>query len=172
MRFVLNTLLAFPALLLSAAAMAQDAEPDINAVADAYLEAYQAFDIDRIETLVTEDFDFSDPTSDTLPNPFNYSGRDTVLSNWRAYRSTVDTHRFEYSIERRYAYSGHVVLIGQIAFYATGNGTEASGHAPIVTILTVRDGQVAAHRDYADYESFFANTVRTPENAEAEEASE
>lgn len=152
--------------LLSSPLVAQSPEARIDDIADAYLAAYQAFDIDRIEALVTEDFDFSDPTSESLPNPFNYSGRDVVMGHWRDYRAGVDSHRFVYTIDRRYAFSGHVVLIGSIEVFATGQGMSSHAEASIVTILTVRDGQVAAHRDYADYESFFENWARAPLDSE------
>ena len=154
--------LVFCILFIPSFALAESGANDIDMIVDEYMEAYKSFDVDRVETLISEDFDFHDPTSEALPEPFITSGRDNVLRKWSAYRATVDEHRFIYEVERRFSYSGHVVLIGQAGWHVVADGQLSQSMMPIVTIITVRDGMVVAHRDYVDYATGFAAATLTP----------
>jgi ketosteroid isomerase-like protein len=129
---MLRTLTAAVGLtLMSGVAMAQDTP---EAVAEAYLAAYQAQDFAALETLYAEDAVFIDPTSETVAG----------IRGWGA-------TRLEYTIDRSYSASGHVVFDGAVAaIYETQTGSVAYRY-PIITIVTVEDGHVTEHRDYTDF---------------------
>ncbi|MCF8880498.1 nuclear transport factor 2 family protein [Hyphobacterium sp. SN044] len=130
-----------------AAAQAQDAP---EAVAEAYLAAYQAQDFVALEALYAEDAVFIDPTSEAIQGiggPFNWTGREAILAGIRGWGAT----RLEYEIDRTWSASGHVVFGGAVAaIYETETGSVAYRY-PIITIVTIEDGHVTEHRDYTDF---------------------
>jgi ketosteroid isomerase-like protein len=145
---MIRTLTAAAVLSLAGgAALAQDTP---EAVAEAYLAAYQAQDFAALETLYAEDAVFIDPTSETVPGiggPFDWTGREAILAGIRGWGAT----RLEYEIDRSYSASGHVVFDGAVAaIYETQAGSVAYRY-PIITIVTVEDGHVTEHRDYTDF---------------------
>ena len=75
------------------------------------------------------------------------AGREAILAGIRGWGAT----RLEYTIDRSYSASGHVVFDGAIAaIYETQTGSVAYRY-PIITIVTVEDGHVTEHRDYTDF---------------------
>lgn len=129
------------------------------AVARAYMDAYQALDLHRLEAFYAEDVAFNDPTSVQAPGvggPFIWRGRAEVLAGIRDWKSYV--HSLNYNVEHIYEASGQVVFVGDVnPLVSTANGP-AQYRYHIVTIVTVEDGQVAEHRDYTDY----AGAVQVP----------
>ncbi|HAQ36258.1 MAG: hypothetical protein CMF74_07245 [Maricaulis sp.] len=142
-------LIAAAIALLAGHAAAQEAEtPDT--IADAYLAAYQAQDFDALAGWIAADAVFIDPTSEAVPGiaePFHWTGRDAILAGMRSWGAS----RLEYEIDRRYSASGHVIFDGAVAaIYETPDGVTAYRY-PIITILTIAEGQVIEHRDYTDF---------------------
>lgn len=143
-----HTLTTAVALALTGSiALAQDTP---EAVAEAYLAAYQAQDFAALETLYAEDAHFIDPTSETVQGiggPFDWTGREAILAGIRGWGAT----RLEYEVDRTFSASGHVVFDGAVAaIYLTQAGSVAYRY-PIITIVTVEDGHVTEHRDYTDF---------------------
>jgi ketosteroid isomerase-like protein len=140
------------ALAVAAPAAAQPSQGDHEATiaaATAYLDAYQAFDLERLEALYAEDATFDDPTSLHLTGvngaPFVFRGRDAILDGIRHWiRQSVTS--LQYDVEEVYESSGRVVFIGA----ATSNGS-TQWRFRIVTIVTIENGLVVEHRDYTDY---------------------
>lgn len=133
----------------AAAQNSQRAHSRTIAAATAYLEAYQAFDLERLEALYAEEATFDDPTSLLLTGvngaPFVFRGRDAILNGIRHWmqQSVTSLH---YDVEEVYESSGRVVFIGA----ATSNGS-TRWRFRIVTIVTIENGLVVEHRDYTDY---------------------
>ncbi len=140
------------ALAVAAPAAAQNSQRDHEATiaaAAAYLDAYQAFDLARLEALYAEEATFDDPTSLLLTGvngaPFVFRGRDAILAGIRFWMQNSVTS-LHYDVEGVYESSGRVVFIGA----ATANGS-SRWRFRIVTIVTIENGLVTEHRDYTDY---------------------
>lgn len=125
-----------------------DAEP--LPVAQTYLAAYQAQDFAALESIYAENAVFIDPTSfdvGAITPPIDWHGRDAILDGLRSW----NVERLEYDIDREYEASGRTVFDGAVtAVYALESG-ERHYRFPIVTIITVEDGEVVEHRDYTNY---------------------
>ena len=138
----------------------QASHPSAIEIADAYLEAYQAYDLDRLNEFYAPDAAFIDPTSLDMSNPFNWTGKDEIVGHLRQYLENVSSATFYYDIQRKYESSGRVVYNAVGSFTVKTPQMEISGSAPIVTIITVNDGKVIEHRDYVDYHTLKLNTVQ------------
>ncbi len=149
LRAVLMFWIALAVAAPAAAQNSQRAHEATIAAATAYLHAYQAFDLERLETLYAEEAIFDDPTSLLLTGvngaPFVFRGRDPILNGIRFWmqQSVTSLH---YDVEQVYESSGRVVFIGA----ATTNGP-SRWRFRIVTIVTIENGLVVEHRDYTDY---------------------
>lgn len=135
--------------IMMALAARQEDAPDIP-VAEAYLAAYEAQDFDALAALYAEDAVFIDPTSfdvGEITQPIDWQGRDAILTGLRSW----NVERLEYAVDRNYQASGRTVFDGAVtAVYALEDGDQHY-RFPIVTIVTVQDGQVVEHRDYTDF---------------------
>lgn len=136
----------------AAAQPAQRGDAATIAAATAYLDAYQAFDLERLEALYAEDATFDDPTSLRLAGvdgaPFVFRGRDAILNGIRFWMQNSVTS-LRYDVEDVYESSGRVVFIG--AASTIGPEGSAQWRFRIVTIVTIENGLVVEHRDYTDY---------------------
>jgi ketosteroid isomerase-like protein len=136
----------------AAAQTAQRGDAATIAAATAYLDAYQAFDLQRLQALYAEEATFDDPTSLLLTGvngaPFVFRGRDAILSGIRYWiqNSVTSLH---YDVEDVYESSGRVVFIG--AANTAGPNGSVNWRFRIVTIVTIENGLVVEHRDYTDY---------------------
>ncbi len=156
---MLKTLLAVvTALGLTPLALADD-ESD-RAVAEAYIAAYEHQNLDAMRALYADDAVFVDPTSFHLPQmpPIHWQGPDTILEGIAGWGiSGLELH-----LDRSYTASGAVVFDGNAdVVYATPAGPRVFNY-PIVTIVTIRDGQVVEHRDYTDYSGAREITAAAP----------
>ena len=127
---------------------ATPAEP--VAVAEAYLAAYESQDFVALRALYAEDAVFIDPTSanvQPITPPISWRGRDAIIEGLRSW----GVARMDYTLDRTFHASGQVVFDGTSdVIYQTPNG-ELTYRFPIITIITVANGQVTEHRDYTDY---------------------
>lgn len=136
------------------AAQAQDTtvrsgNPEIIAIADAYMSAYHHLDLETLETLYDEDAVFIDPTVAGQPEVFSWTGRDRILGELAGWRTGMV--RFEFQADRVFESAGRVVYIGHVVSEVRrANGSRKFTY-PLVTIVTVQDGRIAEHRDYTDY---------------------
>jgi ketosteroid isomerase-like protein len=133
------------------------------AVATAYLEAYQALDLARLQGLYAENATFDDPTSlrvRGIGGPFVWRGRAEILAGIRSWTKSISSLR--YDIDDVYEASGRVVFIGAVnPAVATPNGPTQFRYR-IVTIVTVEGGRISEHRDYTDYAGVAQGAAPTP----------
>jgi len=156
----LISMLLMTSMTVQAEEAAAPADPAANSaanieVAEAYLAAYSTFDPDRMEPFLTEDAVFEDLTSTTQNasgGAFVFTGKQAILQGLGDYAAQYERFSVSYSPERRYESNGAVVFIAQLSYdLETRDGRTFEGTAPIVTVITVRDGKVARHVDYYDY---------------------
>lgn len=123
-------------------------------VAQEYIEAYGAFDLDRVQELYAEDAVFTDPTSFSFVDfgaPYHWEGRSTIMAELRKLASEQGVQAVRYFPSQVFEASGRVVFVADLRpVYKVPEGLIRT-EIPIVTIVTVEDGRVVEHRDYADY---------------------
>ncbi|MEO1240712.1 MAG: nuclear transport factor 2 family protein [Pseudomonadota bacterium] len=144
------------AMLLMSPAFAEDAEPSATvSIAEDYLAAYSTFDTSVMAPFLSEDMVFYDPTSTNQSadgGPFMFEGKDAVLKGLGDYAGQYKSLSVDYDVERQYESEGVVVFVATLTWTIVSPGGEsASGSAPIVTAVTVKDGKVTKHTDYYDY---------------------
>lgn len=124
-------------------------------VALEYIEAYGAFDLDKVEALYGEDAVFTDPTSFDFKDfgaPYHWEGRAAIMLQLRKLKSEQGVVSVRYSPSQVFEASGRVVFVADLRpVYETKEGVVRT-EVPVVTIVTVREGRVIEHRDYADYD--------------------
>ena len=147
--FLLASLSLLTSVILSTGAQAQDSA-GARDVAEAYLAAYQTQDFDQMRELYAGDAHFIDPTSFDIPQitaPIDWQGADSIIAGI----SSWGIQHITYHQDRSYEASNAVIFDGNAdVSYATETGARIFNY-PIITIITVRDGQVVEHRDYTDY---------------------
>ncbi|WP_300553232.1 nuclear transport factor 2 family protein [Maricaulis sp.] len=145
MRPVLLTSATLALTLLSTPPTLADDDP--VALAQAYIHAYEAQDFDAMLDFMADEMVFIDPTSFDLVHvseAANWTGPDAIISGISAW----NIHSGDYRIERIYEAAGRVIFDGAFdARMATPDGFRTFRY-PIVTIITIEDGQVIEHRDY------------------------
>lgn len=154
--------LAAIAFLLFSQAHAQEAETSETVrIAEEYLAAYSTFDTSLIAPHISDDMVFYDPTSSNEnadDGPFVFEGKEAVLKGLGDYASQYKTFTVDYDVERRYESEGVVVFVAMLTWNVlTANDETATGSAPIVTAVTVKDGKVVKHTDYYDYKGNVVN---------------
>ncbi len=143
------------ALFTCSIAIADDERDTATAVAERYLNAYAAFDTNKMAPLLSDDMVFIDPTKPPAQNDgqvFTHVGKEAVLAALGGYADLYKEFWLDYKIDRQYESNNVVVFIGDITFNILTEDSESlSGTAPIVTVVTVRDGKVSRHLDLYDY---------------------
>lgn len=147
---------AAAAMLLISPAYAEDAEPSATvSIAEDYLAAYSTFDTAAMAPFLADEMVFYDPTSANQSadsGPFMFEGKDAVLKGLGDYAGQYQSFSVDYDIERQYESEGVVVFIAMLSWTVISpDGETATGSAPIVTAVTVKDGKVIKHTDYYDY---------------------
>lgn len=148
-------LIAAAAVFYSIAAASASPTPSIVEAAQKYLAAYSAFDMEKMAPLISDDMVFTDPTKPLETNggePFIHSGKDAVLGALGGYAKLYKEFSLDYDIRRYFESNGAVIFEGDITYnILTDDQQTLTGTAPIVTIITVKDGKIVEHRDYYDY---------------------
>lgn len=143
-------------LLLAGVASAKQGYTDhtatTQAVADRYAQAYFDKDWETLETLADDSIHFSDPTAvPVFGEPPPRSGKAVLMQSFRrdyaALRMRFDSLRSMYSGE--YAF-----YEGTLAWDLSLPGREIHSKVPMIVMLRVVDGKVAAHTDFVDYRPF------------------
>lgn len=123
-------------------------------VGRAYFAAYIARDWDKLAPLVAENGSFADPTAAKIFGGVSHTGKDEVVSFFRAGYAGITEMSFQ---PQRELFSGdHAIFEGTLTWgFKLDDGLQVDTDAmPFVTILRVEDGLVAEHRDFADYGPF------------------
>lgn len=149
--------------LISASAYADEDEASPIEVANAYLNAYSTFDTSIMAPFYADDAVFYDPTSskdDAGGAPIKLDGKAAILKELSDYAAQFNSFSLSYDVKQRYHANGVVVFIADLTWSLVDKeDNAASGGAPIVTAITVKDGKVTRHVDYYDYQG---NAVDAP----------
>ncbi len=123
-------------------------------VAQKYFEAYLARDWNTVETLVADDVSFGDPTAVQLFGPNTHMGKAAAMKYFRENYAALTEMK---ATVTRAIFASHYAIFESTLDWSVKlrNGKELRTPAmPFVVIVTVRDGKVVEHRDYADYRGF------------------
>lgn len=125
-------------------------------VARAYMEAYSNVDFDAMGQLMAEDIVFEDPTS--IPaghSGIHREGREAVLQGFREFeqRDHPITLGLQWGIV--YESNDRVIFMGQVQarFPSRQRNRDVIWASPQTSVVTVEDGRVVHHVDYADYDN-------------------
>jgi len=147
-RFILICVFA----ALPAFAQGTTEESEVAQIAEAYIEAFEAVDLEALSELVSEDFVFSDPTSENAQGQltFHFEGRQAFIEGFERLKAN-GLRRLSYEhAPLHYDSTGYAVFFGVINVYRD-RGEKMRLETELTTIIQVRDGQVTRHLDYADY---------------------
>lgn len=142
--------LALALTVLSIAAIAHAAEPsEDERIARAYLDAYSAIDTAAMARFLHDEVVFADQTAPkSQGGPHVMAGRDVFLAKLKSF----GLGRIDYELTRTFESNGRTVFVGNVtALYPRSDGTRLRWRAAIVTVVTVENGKVVRHDDYADY---------------------
>lgn len=129
------------------------------AVASKYLDAYATLNVERMASMYAEDATFIDPTSENapgVPQTLHFTGRDTIVGVLGEYAKNYRCLRYDF--DRVYESGDCVVFVGRITAQLQADPKPLTLRSSIVTIVTVKDGRVAEHRDYYDYQGVEQST--------------
>lgn len=117
-------------------------------VADAYLAAYLAGDVDAQVALVANDVQFQDPTSQVYGPPSGelYVGAEVLAERRRAVFASVTD--FDLEVDESFFAPHHAVYMGTATYAVPGGQRFAQ---PAVFVIEVREGHVTRHWDFVDY---------------------
>lgn len=132
------------------------ANTEAETVARAYMALYSSVDWDGMEALLAENARFRDTTAetpDTGPDGFAEDSRDGMMAELRAFSETYNPIELGFEWDQVFTSNSRVVFIGHVnALYPTETpGQNFRWRAEQVTVITVRDGLVVSHQDFANY---------------------
>lgn len=153
-----HSLSAFAAIALFATGALAQPAPGAEHIAREYMAAYSAVDWDTMEGFLAGNAVFDDPTAlgeDIGVDGLHHEGREAMMTALRAFADTYHPIELGFVWDTVFESNGRVVFMGEVnALYPTETeGQTFRWHAPQVTVITVRDGQVIQHQDYANYAS-------------------
>ena len=157
--FLKKLIICLAAVALPATVSAQE-RPDFEtstatalSVGEEYIGAYIARDWDRLAPLMADDVTFQDTTAQHVFGGVKHEGKDPLLVFFRKGYSGIS--RMEFALDREFASSDNAIFEGTLDWDVDmGGGRIVSTSMPFVVVLTVHDGKVVSHRDYADYRPF------------------
>lgn len=135
---------------LAVISVARAAEPSLDQrLARTYLAAYSAVDTVAMAALIADDVVFTDltlPPADDGPLVIN--GRDAFLKQLKSF----GVQRLVYDLTGEFESNGRTVFVGRIsAYYPRPDGRVLRWRSEVVTIVTVANGKVVRHEDFANY---------------------
>ena len=142
--------------LVAAAKAQEDANAEAEAVARAYMALYSAVDWDGMEALLAENVRFRDTTAqspDVGPDGYAEDSRDGMMAELRTFGETYNPIELGFEWDQVFTSNSRVVFIGHVnALYPTETPDQNfRWRAEQVTVITVRDGLVVSHQDFANY---------------------
>ena len=150
------TVFAVTCLAFAPAAMAQDAEmSDAERIARDYMTAYSEVDFERMGTFMAEDIVFSDTTAPGTNSPNGLEGRtrDSALALLNEFAEQYNPIELGFVWDTVFESNNRVIFMGYVnALYPTDQaGQVFRWRAEQATVVTVIDGQVVRHQDFANY---------------------
>ncbi|WP_417486839.1 nuclear transport factor 2 family protein [Maricaulis sp.] len=133
-----------------------ESNTEAEAVARAYMALYSSVDWDGMEALLAEDVRFRDTTAespDVGPDGYAEDSRDGMMAELRAFGESYNPIELGFEWDQVFTSNSRVVFIGHVnALYPTDTpGQNFRWRSEQVTVITVRDGLVVSHQDFANY---------------------
>lgn len=138
-------------LLLASSAMAADDAQML--LARRYMQAYDALDAGGMGELLAEDVQFSDRTTPPeYGGPAEHDGKAALLAAIGSLRSKGGMRELGLQWQQVFSSGDQVVFIGQVNALALGrNGGWLRWRTGLVTAVTIQNGKIVRHQDFADY---------------------
>lgn len=152
---MVRTILMSAALVLAGASATAQEAGETEALARAYMAAYSELDLDAMEGFLAEDVIFTDQTSTDPAHPggIDLLGRDALRQTLDDFIAQYQPITLGFEWETVFESNSRVVFIGHVnALYPTEDPAQRfRWRSRQVTVLTVDNGRVVEHRDYANY---------------------
>lgn len=144
------------ALALAACATAQDDAADAQsseAVARAYMDAYQTIDWDRMAGFYADDAEFYDPgPPEEEGGVIHWVGRDAIMAKLNEYRINTGVLGIDYGDAKVFPVGDATVFSAAMdATYPGPDDQIVHWRTDVVTVVTVKDGKVVRHDDFPYY---------------------
>ena len=145
---------------LSAVIIAQDTQPaeqsEAERIARDYMAAYSQIDLVRMEAFLAEDAVFEDRTALgelAGPDGHRYDNREAAMTMLRDFQTRYNPIELGFVWDTVFESNSRVIFSGHVnALYPTQDATQNfRWRAEQVTVITVRDGKVVHHQDFANY---------------------
>lgn len=149
-----------------ALATARESGPAANEqVARAYMEAYSKADWDGMARFMSEDFVFLDRSNPDPNFPKRFEGRAAVVAMLKAFGKNGGIVELGFDFPAVFASNDVVVFSGYVNTINVPPGrTDAlKWRARQVTVLTLKDGKIVLHEDFADYPGAVITRVERPQ---------
>lgn len=142
---------------LSLALQAEPADTSPLETAQAYMAAYSALDLEAMRTWLNDDTVFVDETwaRNGDPAPEVHVGEDAFLGLLQDFIDNYSPLGLNFEWDHVFESNDRVVFTGWVnSRYATDDPEQLyQWRARQVTVLTIEDGQITHHRDFAAYET-------------------
>ncbi len=144
------------ALFVAPAALAQDTEMgEAERIARDYMAAYSEVDFERMGTFMADGIVFSDTTAPGTdsPNGLEGSTRASALALLNEFAEQYNPIELGFVWDTVFESNNRVVFMGHVnALYPSDQaGQVFRWRAEQVTVVTIMDGQVVRHQDFANY---------------------
>jgi ketosteroid isomerase-like protein len=132
-------------------------------VADRYVDAYEAMDLDVLTAFYTDETILEDPTASAFGQEVRLTGAAAIRPFLEQAFTGVTSLRLD--VSRRFA-SGPYAIINGVGYYSvpgTTVGVQDETYevwADFTFILEVREGKIVRHTDYVDYDGMAARAPR------------
>jgi len=158
MKYTLPPLAALAAFALLATGVNAQNSSDSERIARDYMASYAAIDWDAMESMLAEDAIFEDSTAigpDIGIDGLRHEGREETMTALRAFSETNQPIELGFVWETVFQSNERVVFIGEVnaLFPTQTEGQTFRWRAEQVSVITIRDGQVVRHQDFANYRS-------------------
>ena len=118
-----------------------------------YFSNYFKLDFDAMKDNMHDDISFHDPTAELIMGTRLVEGKTNVYESFKKNYATIIEMKQE---PIRTIFSSTTGIFEVIIKYKFKDGPEkiVAIEMPLIVVLTVKDGKVVEHRDYADYNYF------------------
>tara|TARA_R110002049_G_scaffold297504_1_gene486465 strand:+ start:71 stop:601 length:531 start_codon:yes stop_codon:yes gene_type:complete len=118
-----------------------------------YFNAYFNLDFDTMKSIMHDKISFHDPTAKFLFGGKKVMGKIDVYDNFKkSYAAIIEMK--QKTIRTIFSSNTGVFELNLVYKFNNGPDQIITIEMPLIVILTVEDGKVIEHRDYADYNYF------------------